>query len=201
MEEPKEIDRSKEESDESDESEGEEFKKSEFSIFVDHMSDDLDVFYVKSDEVLQKLKKIINKTFQNIRSFFKVSKKEKDVEKEQDKIRDKIYRQNLRLEKKLKKISKSIKKTRSLAGEIKEDTSKIVLQMDEVVLILEHQMDAIGKIEDVEIYMKKNLGSDWDQLKYRWQEYKDEKITRGDFAKSALKKLGKKFLGIFVNTS
>jgi len=198
MEEPKEIDPSKEES---DELRGEEFKKSEFSIFVDQMSDGLDVFYVKSDEVFQKLKRAINKTFQNIKSFFKGPKKEKDVEKEQDKIRDKIYQQNLRLEKKLEKISKSIKKTKSLAGEIKEDTSRIVLKMDEVVLILEHQMEAIGKIEEIEIYMKENLGSDWLHIKNNWRKYKEGEITRGEFAKIALKKLGKKFLGIFVNTS
>jgi len=198
MEEPKEIDPSKEESDELI---GEEFKKSEFSIFVDQMNDGLDVFYVKSDEVFQKLKKAINKTIQNIKSFFKGSKKAKDVEKEEDKIRNKIYRQNLRLEKKLEKISKSIKKTKSLAGEIKEDTSRIVLQMDEVVLILEHQMEAIGKIEEIEIYMKENLGSDWLHIKNNWRKYKEGEITRGEFAKIALKKLGKKFLGIFVNTS
>ena len=187
--------------DEPDELEGKEFKKNEFSIFVDQMNDGLDVFYVKSDEVFKKLKKIINNTIQNIKSFFKGSKKEKEVEKKKDTIRNKIYQQNIRLEKKLKKISKSIKKTKSLAGEIKEDTSKIVLQMDEVVLILEHQMDLIGKIEEIEIYMKENLGSDWLQIRNKWQEYKEEKITRGEFAKLALKKLGKKFLGIFVNTS
>jgi len=198
MEQPKEMDPSK---DKPDESEGEEFKKSEFSIFVDQVNDGIDVFYVKSDEFFKKLRKAINKTFQNIRSFFKVSKKEKDVEKKQNKIRDKIYQQNLRLEKRLQKIAKSIKKTKSLAGEIKEDTSRIVLQMDEVVSILELQMETIGKIEDIEIHMKKHLGSDWSQLKYSWQEHKDGKITRGDFAKLALKKLGKKFLGVFVNTS
>ena len=59
--------------------------------------------------------------------------------------------------------------------------------------ILELQMEKIGKIEDVEIYMKKNLGTDWDQLKYSWQEFKDGKITRGDFAKKALKKLKPEF--------
>ena len=73
--------------------------------------------------------------------------------------------------------------------------------MDEVVTIIELQMETKGKIEDVEIYMKKHLGSNWDQIKYSWQEYKDEKITRGTFVKTALKKLSKKFLGIFVNTS
>ena len=198
MEQPKEIDPSK---DKTDESEGEEFKKSDFSIFVDQVNDGIDVFYVKSDEFFKKLRKAINKTFQNIRSFFKVSKKEKGVEKKQDKIRDKVYQQHLRLEKRLKKISKSISRTKSLAGEIKEDTSKIVLKMDDVVSILELQMETKGKVEDIEIYMKKHLGSNWDQIKYSWQEYKDEKITRGAFVKTALKKLSKKFLGIFVNTS
>ena len=198
MEEPKEIDPSKEES---DELKGGIFKKGEFSIFVDKVNDDLDEFYVKSDEVFQKLRKIINKAFKNIRAFFKVQKKEKDGEKEKGKFREKIYQQNLKLEKKLKKISKRIKMTNTLAGEIKDDTSRIVLQLDEVAIILDHQMEAIGKIEEIESYMKANLGSDWNQLKHNWQEYKDGEITRGDFAKIALKKVGKKFLGIFVNTS
>ncbi|KKL73201.1 hypothetical protein LCGC14_2077280 [marine sediment metagenome] len=198
MEELKEMDPSKEES---DESKGGEFKKSEFSIFVDKVSDDIDEFYVKSDAAFQKLRKIINKAFKNIRSFFKVQKKEKEGEKEKGKFREKLYQQNLKLEKKLKKISKRIKMTNALAGEIKDDTSRIVLQLDEVAIILDHQMEAIGKIEEIESYMKANLGSDWNQVKNSWQEYKDGEISRGDFAKIALKKVGKKFLGIFVNTS
>ena len=59
----------------------------------------------------------------------------------------------------------------------------------------------MGKAREIESYMKANLGSDWNQLKNSWQEYKDGEISRGDFAKIALKKVGKKFLGIFVNTS
>jgi len=31
-------------------------------------------------------------------------------------------------------------------------------------------------------------------------EYKEGEMTRGEFTKSALKKLGKSFLGLFVNT-
>ncbi|KKL50071.1 hypothetical protein LCGC14_2309180, partial [marine sediment metagenome] len=165
------------------------------------VSDDIDEFYVKSDAAFQKLRKIINKAFKNIRSFFKVQKKEKEGEKEKGKFREKLYQQNLKLEKKLKKISKRIKMTNALAGEIKDDTSRIVLQLDEVAIILDHQMEAIGKIEEIESYMKANLGSDWNQVKNSWQEYKDGEISRGDFAKIALKKVGKKFLGIFVNTS
>jgi hypothetical protein len=59
----------------------------------------------------------------------------------------------------------------------------------------------MSRIEDVESYMMDKLGSDWSQLKHNWQEYKEGEISRGEFAKEALKKLGKKFLGIFVNTS
>jgi hypothetical protein len=48
--------------------------------------------------------------------------------------------------------------------------------------------------------MKDNLGTDWLQIKNLWSEYKEGDMTRGEFAKAALKKLGKRFLGIFVNT-
>ena len=59
----------------------------------------------------------------------------------------------------------------------------------------------MARIEDLEVYMKDNLGSDWSQLKHNWQEYKEGDITRLDFAKLALKKLGKQFLGVFISTS
>ncbi len=111
----------------------------------------------------------------------------------------KYFQQNLRLEKKLKKIEKGIDKTKTLAGEIKEDTSRIVLKIDEVLLIVNHQMEALGKLDDIEKYMKEHLASDWDQIKYSWNRYKNDEISRGEFTKKALKKLGKKFLSIFVN--
>ena len=57
------------------------------------------------------------------------------------------------------------------------------------------------KFEDVETYMRTNLGSDWSQLKQKWQEFKQGDISRGEFVKVSLRKLGKKFLGIFVSTS
>ena len=57
------------------------------------------------------------------------------------------------------------------------------------------------KIDGVENYMKEHLGSDWLQIKNNWTQFKDGEISRGEFAKLALKKLGKIFLGIFVSTS
>lgn len=58
----------------------------------------------------------------------------------------------------------------------------------------------MDRIDDVENYMKDNLGTDWLQIKNFWSEYKEGDMTRGEFTKAALKKLGKSFLGIFVNT-
>ncbi|TKJ25139.1 MAG: hypothetical protein CEE42_08235 [Promethearchaeota archaeon Loki_b31] len=72
------------------------------------------------------------------------------------------------------------------------------MDIEWVVILVQRQMD---RIEDVESYMKENLGSDWGKLKHQWQEYKTGEISRGEFTKEALKKLGKKFLGIFVNMS
>ena len=85
-----------------------------------------------------------------------------------------------------------------LTKEIKADTSKIVLDIDFVIQVLDYQME---RVEDVEEYMKENLGSDWLQIKNCWKDYKNGDIPRKKFTKVALKKLGKAFLGIFVNTS
>lgn len=114
----------------------------------------------------------------------------------------KLYKQQEKLEKKLKKITQSLEKTHELAGQIKDDTSQIKLDIETVAVILEYQMDRISdKIDVVENYMKEHLGSDWLQIKNNWTQFKDGEISRGEFAKLALKKLGKIFLGIFVSTS
>ena len=44
------------------------------------------------------------------------------------------------------------------------------------------------------------MNTDWLQIKNLWSEYKEGEMTRGEFTKSALKKLGKSFLGLFVKT-
>jgi len=91
-----------------------------------------------------------------------------------------------------------LQRTHELTIQIKKDTSKIVLDIEWVVILLDRQM---ARIDDLESYMKDNLGTDWSQLKHFWQEYKEGDITRLDFAIEALKKLGNRFLGIFVSTS
>lgn len=116
----------------------------------------------------------------------------------QFKISKKTLNQTEKVEKKLKKIGESLQKTTQLTQEIKVDTSKIVLDIDFVIRILDYQMK---RVENVEEYMKEHLGSDWLQIKNSWREYKNGDITRKEFTKLALKKLGKTFLGIFINTS
>ena len=72
-----------------------------------------------------------------------------------------------------------------------------MVDIETVAFILEYQMD---RIDDLEDYMKENLGNDWVQIKNHWSMYKDGEITRIDFAKVALRKLGKKFISLFVTT-
>ena len=82
----------------------------------------------------------------------------------------------------------------STMTEIKEGTTEIKLEISEVVAMIETMMEGINDIEE---YMEKNLGSDWKILKKSWQQYKDGEITRGEFVKTGLSKVGKKFAGIF----
>jgi len=182
------------------ESKSTKFNRNEFTIFMDKVSDNVDVFYVKSEEMFQKIANVINKWINFIASKFKGVLKKKSVEAQQIKLSKKLYKQQQEIEKSLKKLESTMEKTSELTEQIKEDTSTIVLKMDQVVVILEHQMENIGKIDKIEEYMIKNLGSDWTQIKNFWGMYKEGEITRGDFVKKALKKMGKKFLGIFVNT-
>lgn len=176
------------------------FNRNEFTIFMEKVSDNVDVFYVKSEEMFQKIAKLINQWLNVIRSKFKGVFKKKSVESQQIKLSKKLYKQQQDLEKSLRKIEATMEKTSELTEQIKEDTSTIVLKIDQVVFILEHQMNTIGRISEIEEYMKSKLGSDWVQIQNFWGMYKEGEITRGDFIKKALKKLSKKFLGIFVNT-
>ena len=181
------------------------FRKSDFTITLDSMGDGFEMFIQKSADALFNLGKNIKKLFA-----FKKIKKKNDIktakllkirrktpaERQYD-LSKKIYHEHRKLKKQLEKLDASLTKTHELAGQIKEDTSKIKLDIQTVSFILEYQMD---RIDDVENYMKENLGNDWLQIKNLWSEYKEGDMTRGEFTKAALKKLGKKFLGIFVNT-
>ena len=195
MEEPKEADPELEESPDNG-TQG--FNREEFSIEVEETKDGKQTFYVKSEEFFQKIGDALKNAISYFKFKFKKIFSKTYQEEQQYKLSIKTYRQNKKMEKQLKQLEESLQKTHELTSQIKEDTSKIILDIQWVVILVERQMDMV---EDVESYMKEKLGSDWSQLKHNWQEYKAGEITRGEFAKDALKKLGKKFLGIFINTS
>ena len=195
MEEPKETDSKREKS---PDKVPPEFNREEFSIELEETKDGKQTFYVKSEEFFQKIGDAIKNAINYFKFKFKKIFSKQYQEEQQYKLSMKNYRQNKKMEKLLKELEKSLQKTHELTAQIKEDTSKIIVDIEWVVILVLRQMD---RIEDVESYMKDTLGSDWNQLKHNWQQYKVGDITRGEFAKEALKKLGKKFLGIFVNTS
>ena len=195
MEEPKETDPKREKS---PDKVPPEFNREEFSIELEETKDGKQTFYVKSEEFFQKIGDAIKNAINYFKFKFKKIFSKQYQEEQQYKLSIKTYRQNKKMKKQLKQLEESLQKTHELTSQIKEDTSKIVLDIQWVVILVLRQMD---RIEDVESYMKEKLGSDWTQLQNSWQEYKVGDITRGEFAKEALKKVGKKFLGIFISTS
>ena len=194
METPKKADPKEEDS---DEQKSQKFKKSDFTIFMEEMGDGFHKFYVKSGEVFKKFIKSIRNALKYFKFKFINIFSDKSIEEEQYEITKKLYRQHKKLKKKLRGIEKLVEKTEDLASQIKDDTTKIMLDIETVAFILEYQMD---RIDDLEDYMKESLGNDWVQIKNQWSMYKEGEITRSDFAKVALKKLGKKFISLFVTT-
>jgi hypothetical protein len=179
-----------------------EFKKNDFSIKIEEKKDGKHTFYVKSEDFFQRVGRALRNVVNYLRIKFRKAFPKKDTEEQQYRISKKIYSQQKKLEKKLEKIEDSLEKTQELAGQIREDKSQMSLEIDTVVTILEYQMDRFSdNIEEIEDYMRDHLGSDWFQIENSWNLYKDEELTRGEFTKIALIKLGRIFLSIFVNTS
>ncbi|MFW9896545.1 MAG: hypothetical protein ACFFD7_12135 [Candidatus Thorarchaeota archaeon] len=97
--------------------------------------------------------------------------------------------------KRFKKLYEKMKAVELKISEIKEDTAKIKLEISEVALMIEQLMEGH---EDLEKYMKENLGSDWKILKNHWKRCKKGEISKWEFAKIGLSKVGKNFAGIFI---
>ena len=193
MENPKEADPTGEDS---DGQKSQKFNKSDFTIFMEEMGDGFHKFYVKSGEVFKKFIKSIDNALKYFKFKFLNIFRDKSIEEEQYEMSKRLYHQNKKLKKKLRGIEKSIDNTQDVAIQIKDDTEMIMLEVEYVISIVESQM---AKIDNLEDYMMKKLGSDFDQIRNNWIMYKEGKITRGDFVKVALKKLGKNFIGLFVN--
>ncbi len=155
-------------------------KKGPLGQFFQDFQEDIEVFSKDSGEFFIKIKKNVDEDLGKIRNSWKnMIKKVKNL--------DPKY-------KRLGKLYTKLKQMDSTMTEIKDDTTEIKLEISEVVVMIETMMENIG---DIEVYMEENLGSDWKLLKNSWQKYKDGEITRKDFVKMGLSKVGKKFAGIF----
>jgi len=169
----------------------------DFTIQFNQLKDGVLEFSIKSEDFFNNLKKNIQNSLRNLKKKFKEmifgEKEEKNI-----KLAKKLLKKYKFLDKKLTKIQDSTSATKDLAIQIKEDTSQIILDINEVSIIVEMIMN---QVDDVEDYMKRNLGSDWKKIKNYWKKYKNNEITKGEFIKFGLKNIGKRFLGIFVRVS
>ena len=96
--------------------------------------------------------------------------------------------------KRYKKLYTKLEKMETQLTEIQDDTTEIKLKLSDVIAMIEHLM---GEIDDIEEFMKKNLGSDWVIIKNTWQRCKSGEISKSEFIKTSLLKMGKRFAGIF----
>ncbi|MFX1320518.1 MAG: hypothetical protein ACFFAQ_02630 [Promethearchaeota archaeon] len=97
--------------------------------------------------------------------------------------------------KRYKRLCYKLEKMEYKLSEIKDDTKEIKLKVSEVASLIEPMME---KIDNIETYMKENLGSDWKILKNAWQRCKDGEISKAQFIKMGLVKVGKRFASIFI---
>ncbi len=68
-------------------------------------------------------------------------------------------------------------------------------------LILEYSKEienAISQIENLEEYLIKHLGYDWERIRHVWDKYKSGEIDRKELIYEGAKIIGKKFLSIFI---
>ncbi|MFX0072708.1 MAG: hypothetical protein ACFFAO_16615, partial [Candidatus Hermodarchaeota archaeon] len=74
--------------------------------------------------------------------------------------------------------------------DIKSDTELI----KEYTSQIEDLFDELGRLEDIEAYLKDHLGSDWEKLKYAWQDFKAGDINRKQLIWQGVKVIGKRFI-------
>jgi len=168
------------------------------TIFMTELQDGMTQFSVKSGEFFKNLRSNVQDRMKQLKVNWKKLIYGEGKENKQIKLTKKLLKKYENLETKIETIESSTAETHDLASQIKEDTAQIKLDINEVSTILELVMD---KVDDVETYMETKLGSDWQKIKNHWNLYKNGDIDKADFIKYSIKSLGKKFLGIFVNTS
>ncbi|MBA7651668.1 hypothetical protein ES703_59487 [subsurface metagenome] len=96
--------------------------------------------------------------------------------------------------KRFRRLYGKLEEMENQLSEIKDDTNEIKLKIDDVAEVIDKLMEGIT---DIEGYMKENLGSDWKILKNSWKKCKKGEISKKEFIKIGLSKIGKKFASIF----
>ncbi|MFX1298251.1 MAG: hypothetical protein ACFFD2_25775, partial [Promethearchaeota archaeon] len=156
-------------------------KPDAFTEFFQEIKDDIQGFSERSGEFFLEVKKDVETDWQKFKDSWKnMIKKIKNLNPK--------YRRLTKLYNKLKDLDSTVLK-------IREDTKEIKLEISEVAVMIEQLMEGY---EDIESYMKENLGSDWKILKNSWQKCKEGEISKWEFAKLGLSKIGKRFAGIFI---
>ena len=74
--------------------------------------------------------------------------------------------------------------------DIKSDTELI----KEYTSQIEDLFDELGRLEDIEAYLKDHLASDFEKLKYAWEDYKAGDIDRKQLIWQGIKVIGKRFI-------
>ena len=88
------------------------------------------------------------------------------------------------------KLTDILKDISVQCDDIKSDTELL----KEYTSQINDLFDKIGKLDDIEIYLKEHLDSDWESIKEAWDDYKTGKINRNKLVKEAIKILGKTFI-------
>jgi hypothetical protein len=99
--------------------------------------------------------------------------------------------------KRFRRLYGKLEEMESKISEIKDDTVDIKIKIEDAKELIEKMME---EINDIEGYMKENLGSDWKIIKNSWKRCKKGEISKKEFIKIGLSKIGKKFASIFFVT-
>lgn len=174
----------------------EDIEKEEKNEADDVIEDKIDI--IECDhEIQEKLSEI----FQNIQNKGKIEEIEQEFSKRKKNLKKRMEDPHFQLTQKLyeeyKKLEHKINKIETTTDAIKDVTTCILIDINQIAHLIEIAIDDITNIEE---YMKSYLGSDWQKIKHCWQKYKSGEISKAEFVKFSLKSVGVKFLRIFIRT-
>ena len=92
------------------------------------------------------------------------------------------------------KIVDILRDISSKCDDIKSDTELIIEYSSQI----EELFTKLGKLDDIEEYLKQKLASNWEKIKDIWKKYKTKEIDLKTFLKEGLKIIGKKFIKLIL---